>query len=105
MVESWLSEEESGVQFPEATCPFGGVKENGGREDEISTRPPDDEAGETGEASLAESSPGISRWFWTIAKIADVSGRGLRKLAEPGRALEKKWRRDDVDGVVDGMGC
>ena len=51
MVTSWLRDGESGVQFPEVTCPFGGEKEIEERGDEISTRPPDGEAGETGEAS------------------------------------------------------
>ena len=61
MVTSWLRDGKSGVQFPEVTCPFGGEKEIEERGDEISTRPPDGEAGETGEASYVKFSPGLSR--------------------------------------------
>ena len=57
VVESWLRDGESGVQSPEVAWLFGGEKEIGGRGDEISTRPPDGEAGETGESSYVEGSP------------------------------------------------
>ena len=51
MVECWLRDGKVGVQSPEAAGLFGGEKEIGGRGDDISTRPPDGEDGETGESS------------------------------------------------------